>query len=136
MTTASRIGRRWRRLETRSVPWKKRVGGCVLVVERVGSSQTHSRADPVAGNFAPRSFGRDDLLRETVGAFSLSRADPAGENAAPQSLGGEGFVGPRADHRVKQLKHPDPGVENEAPRSFGRDGPSAAHGRAQDTEKR
>ena len=67
-------------------------GGCVPVVERVGSSLSHSREDPVVESVAP-SFGEDDLLGETVGAFSPSRADPAIENAAPRSFGRDDLLG-------------------------------------------
>ena len=60
MTTASRIGQRWRRLEARSVLWKKRVGGCVPVVDHV--------ADPVDENVAPRSFA-DPVVQSVTPSF-------------------------------------------------------------------
>ena len=58
MTTASKIGRRWRRLEARSVLWEERIGGCVPVVDHV--------ADPVVENVAPQRSGTDDLLLRTL----------------------------------------------------------------------
>ena len=46
------------------------------VVERVGSSHSNSRADPVARNVAPQSFERDGLSGGTVRTLPQPYADP------------------------------------------------------------